>query len=191
MQCKKQHEHLNNRHRDQSAQDRSQRWFAFGGGPLSSVGPSRIEMANGNSIARPAHGLRIISPVVACSFRGQTIVIDSCKFQQSSRPPPRFLSLSFPFPSTLAPAALYSPSLYWFRRAVYRVLHCSQRNSFLYGTSLECFPDYTCGRSANPLTSLLSQKKHRAQSRAKLESELTREKRCRRWLSGSRLFNFS
>lgn len=86
MQCKKRHEHLNNQHRDQSAQDRSQRWFAFGGGPLSSVGPSRIEMANGNSIARPAHGLRIISPVVACSFRGQTIVIDSCKFQQSSHP---------------------------------------------------------------------------------------------------------
>lgn len=74
-------------------------------------------------------------------------------------PPLHAFSVSFPFPSTLAPAALYSPSLYWFRRAVYRVLHCSERNSFLYGTSLECFPDYTCGRSVNSLTSLLSQKK--------------------------------
>lgn len=66
---------------------RSQRWFAFSVWPLSSVGPSRIEMANGNSIGRPVHGLRIISPVVARSFRGQTIVIDSCKFQQSPCPP--------------------------------------------------------------------------------------------------------
>jgi len=78
----------------------------------------------------------------------------------NNRPTPSALSLSlsFPFLSTLAPAVLYSPSLYWIRRAVYRVLHCSGRNSFLYGTSLECFPDYTCGRSTNPLTSLLLQK---------------------------------
>lgn len=66
---------------------------------LSAVGPSRIEMANGNSISA---GLYTDCELFLYggwrrSFRGQTIVIDSCKFQQSPPPPPsqrRPLSLS-------------------------------------------------------------------------------------------------
>lgn len=124
---------------------------------MSSVGPSRIEMANGNSIARPAHGLRIISPVVACSFRGQTIVIDSCKFQQSSHP---LRPLSFPFPHPPLPPrpCIHRP----FADSVAPYIESSIVRSeirFCTARASSVFRSYTCGRSANPLTPLLSQKR--------------------------------
>lgn len=71
---------------------------------LSAVGPSRIEMANGNSISA---GLYTDCELFLYggwrrSFRGQTIVIDSCKFQQSPPPPSLPAAATVPFADSAA-----------------------------------------------------------------------------------------